>query len=75
MPLRLDEAQRQLPQYADRDVGRRNLETLVAAPPAGATAASLLHVEQFNVEHQRCVGRDDAARAALAVAEFRRDHE
>src|SRR5436190_22449447 len=38
-------------------------------------SALALHAEQFDVEHQRCVGRDDAAGAPGAVAQFRRDDQ
>src|SRR6266700_1391793 len=34
-----------------------------------------LHVEQFDVEDQRGIRRDDAARAARAIAELGRDDE
>src|SRR5258707_83071 len=51
--------------------------------PAALTAATTkardlqlsLHVEQLDFEDQRGVGRNDAARAARAIAERRRDDQ
>src|SRR5580700_10826811 len=45
------------------------------SPDGGAFAKSALHVQQFDIEDQGGVRRDDAAGAARPVAEFGRDDE
>ena len=45
------------------------------AAPRSHGSSRLLDVEQLDLEFERGIGRDDAARAARAVAEVRRDHQ
>src|ERR1700722_6678988 len=64
--------QRRKPVSAAFPVGRAAREPWVTASPARTLA---LHAEQFDIEDQRRVRRDDAAGAAGAVAERRRNDQ
>ena len=55
--------------------GRAMLRQMGLAAPAVNSSSSALHVEQFDIEHQRGVRRYDAAGAARAIAELGRDDE
>src|SRR5579872_6699251 len=49
--------------------------SLPSRVPGENARSSALHIEQFDVEDQRRIRRDDAACAARAVAEFRRNNQ